>query len=164
MAAVDYHQHAPPTLKPHPSPTLAVPLEFERYGPSTCRASRRGRSETIGERDAYLPSMLTLPHHHSPRTTPLSHLLWSLSIHNTLADLATRVDSIALSDEPAPAPRGGGPRPPDAQGSRLQQGSARFAEILSSKFCALLAMRAIPFMLARELTLIATVGTSPPVS
>ena len=33
----------------------------------------------------------------------------SLSIHNTLADLTTRVDSIALSDEPAPAP---GPRPP----------------------------------------------------
>ena len=36
----------------------------------------------------------------------------SLSIHNTLADLATRVDSLALGDEPAPAPRGGGPRPP----------------------------------------------------
>ena len=33
----------PPTLKTHPSLTLAVPPDFERYGPSTCRASRRGR-------------------------------------------------------------------------------------------------------------------------
>merc|ERR1712086_1088952 len=72
----------PPTLKPHPSLTLAVPPEFERYGLITCRASRRGRSETIGERDAYLPSMLTPPHH-SPRTSPLSHLLWSLSRYTT---------------------------------------------------------------------------------
>ena len=73
--------HPPPTLKPHPSLTLAVPPEFERDGPSTCRASRQGRSETIGERGAYLPSMLTL--HHSPRTAPLSHLLWSLSRYAT---------------------------------------------------------------------------------
>ena len=75
--------HHSPATDPEAAPvaTLAVPPEFERDGPSTCRASRRGRSETIGERDAYLPSMLTL--HHSPRTTPLSHLLWSLSRYAT---------------------------------------------------------------------------------
>ena len=33
------------------------------------------RQFQIGQRDAYLPSMLTLPHYPSPRTTPLSHLL-----------------------------------------------------------------------------------------
>ena len=48
----------------------------------------------------------------SPDDAALASAMVSLSIHNTLADLATRVDSIALSDEPAPAPRGGGPRPP----------------------------------------------------
>ena len=48
----------------------------------------------------------------SPDDAALASAMVSLSIHNTLAELATRVDSIALSDEPAPAPRGGGPRPP----------------------------------------------------
>ena len=48
----------------------------------------------------------------SPDGAALVSAMVSLSIRNTLADLATRVDSIALSDEPAPAPRGGGPRPP----------------------------------------------------
>merc|ERR1711965_275679 len=59
--------------------------------------------------------MLTLPHHNcqfSPDDAALASAVISLSIHNTLADLATRVDSLTLGDEPAPAPRGGGPRPP----------------------------------------------------
>ena len=112
--------------EPHPSLTLAVPPEFvfERYGPSTYRASRRGRSETIGERDAYLPSMLTLPTpSFSPNDAALASAIVSLSMHNTLADLAERVDSIALSDEHAPAPRGGGPRPPGGPFGALQGGT-----------------------------------------
>ena len=56
----------------------------------------------------------------SPNDAALASAMVSLSIRNTLADLATRVDSIALSDEPAPAPRGGGPRPPGGPLGPLQ--------------------------------------------
>ena len=45
--------------------------------PSRCEflSETKKNFTTIGERDAYLPLMLTLPHYPSPRTTPLSHLL-----------------------------------------------------------------------------------------